>query len=236
MMKDKKFKSIVAVFAIVFFVFVVLFACIPFHKNMASWIEFIFTLISIAGSFAIVLLAFKNGTNPVSRVYGFPILKVGVFYLAAQLVVCVIICIVAAFVDVPAWIALLCSLLIFAVAAIGVIATDNTRDFVENLDQKTEEATKNTARFRISTAGLADRCSDPELKKALAKLSEEFRFSDPVSSESTLEMEKSIAVRVEELKAKLASGDQVEIKEIIRQISDQLAERNRVCKESKNKT
>ena len=231
-LKDKKTRSTLLVHAIIALVLFVLFVAIPTHKGAAGWIAMGFTLIAIAASFFITIYAFGKGSKLVSKVYGFPIARVGFLYAAAQIVVLIVICIVAAFVKVPAWISIVLSILLLGAAAIGIIITDNIRDHVEAIDEQTQTVTKNVRYFRTNLSGLADRITDSEIRKALEKLEDELRYSDPVSSEATKEIEGEIEERIDGLKGKM-DGEKTEILQDITEISYLVRERNRVCKASK---
>lgn len=230
---NKKAKSVVAIFAILLLVYVLLFFVIPFPKRTASYISFVFTIFSIIAGLAITFYAFKDDTTPVSKVYGFPVFRVGLIYSVTQFALGVIICVIAAFVSVPSWIAILIGVILLAGAAIGVIATDNARDYVTELDQKTEEVTQATTLFRINMEGILDNCNNAEYRKELEKLSDAFRYSDPVSSDATKEIETDLENMITELKNQISSGDADSVKLLISRISNTLNERNRICKARK---
>ena len=191
---DKKAKSTIAVYAIILFVYVLAFLILPFNKIAASWISFIFTVIAIVGSLLVCGCAFKAKETLVSKIYGFPIFRVGVVYGIAQIIAGIIICAIGAFVVVPYWVALLLSVLFLGAAAIGVIVTDNTRD---------------------------------------VKLNELFQFSDPVTNDSTKEIEAAIMAMLSELKTIVVDGSTDDIKKQIKKLTNSLNERNRICKASK---
>ena len=153
---NKKSKSAIAVFAIVAFVYAFCFIIIPFPKNAASWISFAFTLISIVTGLGIFGYVFKNGETLVSKIYGFPVFRIGYLYIAAQFIVGVLICLVAAFVAIPYWVALVLSIILLGLASIGVIATDNTRDIIEEIEEETERVTKATKIFNLDIQAIVD--------------------------------------------------------------------------------
>ena len=231
-LKDKKTLSTLLVHAIIALVLFVLFVAIPTHKGAAGWIAMGFSLIAIAASFFITIYAFGKGSKLVSKVYGFPIARVGFLYAATQIVVLIVICIVAAFVKVPAWVSIVLSFLLLGAAAIGIIITDNIRDHVEAVDEKTQAETKNVSYFRTNLSGLTDRTTDPEIRKAIEKLEDELRYSDPVSSEATKESEGEIEERIDGLKGKM-DGEKTETLQEIGNIANLLRERNRICKNGK---
>lgn len=147
-----------------------------------------------------------------------------------QLVVGVIICAIGAFVAVPYWVALLLSVLFLGAAAIGVIVTDNTRDLIEEIDDSIKVETENVTFFQINIAGIVDECENNEVRVDLVKLNELFQFSDPVSNDSTKEVEESIKAMLAELKSVIADGAVDDIKALVKKLTNALNERNRICK------
>lgn len=230
---DKKAKSTIAVYAIILFLYVLAFLILPFNKIAASWISFVFTVIAIVGSLLICGCAFKAKETLVSKIYGFPIFRVGVVYSITQLIVGIIICAIGAFVVVPYWLALLLSVLFLGAAAIGVIVTDNTRDLIEEIDDSVTVETENVTLFQINIAGIVDECDNDEVKAELVKLNELFQFSDPVTNDSTKEIEATITAMLSELKTIVVDGSTDDIKKLIKKLTNSLNERNRICKASK---
>lgn len=230
---NKKNKSIISVYGILAFIYLIAFVVIPFPKNAASWISFVFTLVSFVLSLGVTLYVFGKDDEMTSKFYGFPIFKIAYMYPLIQFVVGLIICIVAAFVAVPYWIALILSLIILGASAIGVIATDNARDIVEQTEAESERVTKATKMFNLNIASVLDLCTEPSVKIELEKLAESFRFSDPVSSDATEDIESTIMEKLENLKISISSSDSDENIAKITELKNLLAERNRICKVSK---
>lgn len=230
---DKKAKSAIAVYAIILLVYVVSFLIVPLRKIAASWISFFFTIVAIVGSLFICGYAFQSKETLVSKIYGYPIFRVGAIYALAQLVFGITICAIAAFATVPYWVALLLSVILLGAAAIGIIITDNTRDVVEHIDEATKADSESVTHFQISIAGIVDCCEDPVLKSELQKLDEAFRFSDPVSNQYTKDAEEKLSVLLVELKNFVENNKTAEAATYIKTISHTLAERNRICKSTK---
>lgn len=230
---NKKNKSIIAVYGILAFIYLIAFVIIPFPKTAASWISFVFTLVSFVLSLGVTLYVFGKDDEMTSKFYGFPIFKIAYMYPLIQFVVGLIICIVAAFVAIPYWIALILSLIILGASAIGVIATDNARDIVEQTEAESERVTKATKMFNLNIASVLDLCTEPSVKIELEKLAESFRFSDPVSSDATEDIESTIMEKLENLKISISSSDSDENIAKITELKNLLAERNRICKMNK---
>jgi ethanolamine utilization protein EutQ (cupin superfamily) len=116
------------------------------------------------------------------------------------------------------------------VAAIGVIATDNARDVVEEIDQNIVEKTRTVVRFRLDVEGIVDCCQDTSLKKSIEKLSEAIRYSDPVSNEQLKSIEDKLGVEVNNLSEMVTANDVEAAQKKVLEIQNLLAERNRKCK------
>ena len=230
---NKKNKSIIAVYGILAFIYLIAFVIIPFPKNAASWISFVFTLVSFVLSLGVTLYVFGKDDEMTSKFYGFPIFKIAYMYPLVQFLVGVVICLIAAFVAVPYWVALILSLVILGVSAIVVIATDNARDIVEQTEAESERVTKATKMFNLNIASVLDLCTEPSVKIELEKLAESFRFSDPVSSDATEDIESTIMEKLENLKISISSSDLDENIAKITELKNLLAERNRICKMNK---
>ena len=227
---NKKSISMIAVYAIILVVYILVFCLIPFPKIAASYISFAFTIVSILASLGITAVAFKDDDALVSKIYGFPVFRIGYIYVATQFILGLIICIVASFVAVPYWVALLLSIILLGAAGIGVIAADNTRDTIKSIDNETERVTRTTKIFKLDIATIVDLCEDAEVKKDLEKLSEDMRFSDPVSSEATEESEAQLLEEIRILRGFIENNDKENSLKQIKKTSNLLAERNRICK------
>ncbi|MBD5129243.1 MAG: SLC45 family MFS transporter [Ruminococcaceae bacterium] len=228
---NKKMTSLVAVYAIVLVTFCILYLVIPFPKTGAYWIEFVFSIIAVCAGCGIGWYSLKNDGLK-SKVYGFPILNIGIAYMAVQLIFAVVIAIVGFFAAVPLWVSIVFSVLILAISAIGFIGADNARDIIEEQESCDEIATKAMKMFRLDTQYIVDLCDDSELKKSLEKLAEQFKYSDPVSSDELADIEENLQSEVKNLAALVNSDRELAAKKIS-DIMVLLADRNRRCKELK---
>ena len=138
-----------------------------------------------------------------------------------------------AIVTIPYWVALLVSVLLFGMASIGVIITENTRDMVESVDESVKVDIEAITSFQTNISRIADMCEEPGLKAELEKLREQLRYADPVSSERTREIEADIETALTGLKELVNDGNTDDAKSLIKKITVALNERNRICKVSK---
>lgn len=220
--------SIIAVYAIALAVYLLMFFIIPFPKGTAAWLSFAFTIVSFIGGYGVTWLAFSKAEGAKMDLYGFPMFKIGAAYTGVQFVFGVVLCIVGCFTEISEWIIVLVSVIIIALCAVGVIATSHTRDEIIEAEQQAAKATMKMAEFRLDISTTVDSCTDAELKKQLEKLSEQFRYSDPVSCEELSEIEAKLKDETELLRS-LVNTDISAAMEKANSISDLLADRNRRC-------
>lgn len=232
MKANKKLLSTVAVFALLLVVFVVLTTVIPFEKNTSSWISFVFGIVSIIGSCVISVYAFSKDGSVKSKLYGFPIFKIGMAYLAVQLLICVVMFVLGAIWDVPAWVSVILGVIVLALCLVGVLLTDNAVDIIEELDTKTEVQTKAMRTFKVSVESVKAFCQNQEIRDMLENLEEAFRYSDPVSSEHTQPLEEKIQAEIANLTT-LVSENSENTVDKIKEIESMLLSRNAICKQYK---
>lgn len=230
---NKKRTSTVLVYAIAATVFILLSLIIPFNKPAASWVMFSFSIVAIAAGAFISIYAFGKSEELVSKFYGYPLFRIGFIYTAIQIAATIIVYIIGAFVSVPYWVGVTLSVLFIGMAAIGCIAADNARDFIEDIDTREEIVTKTVTLFQNDISDVMDICKNEDVKEPLARLVAKFKYSDPVSSEATKTKEDEICAELEMLKASVVIDDTDAILAQIEKITHLLNSRNRICASSK---
>ena len=231
-MKIKNFLYSILFFVIVLAVYCLLFLVIPFPKSASSWMSFGFTLFAICVCGAVFVYNFR-GKDIRSKLYGFPILKVTLIYGVTQLLAGIVICVIAAFVDVPLWIPSVLYAVLLALEAVGFIATDSAKTVVETLDERTAAETETFAKLQAEIDGVIDLCTDDETCSILRKLSEKFRYSDPVSCPEAMAAESDLAADVDGLRTLVTGKDFAGARALADEIAINLARRNRICKMNK---
>ena len=73
------------VLGVVLVVYNVLAFALPFPKTAVFAVSYLFTMIAILAQIYVIRTAFYRGEGVKSKFYGFPIAKLGVIYLAVQL-------------------------------------------------------------------------------------------------------------------------------------------------------
>ena len=230
---SKKNKNVLIIYLIIFLMYVTVFFAVPFPKNECAWIQFAFSVISvIVGGFTTI--HFMNSKeNLRSKFYGFPVIKICFFYTAIQIVCGLIFCILGLAFDVPVWIALLTSILIIGISLIGMITSEMSYEIITEQETKVELKTKNITFFRLDIQHISDICKDEKLKKKIEKLSDDFKFSDPVSDKNLTEIEGRLRSKTSEFDS-IVNSDINKSNELVDEISQLLTERNRMCKALKS--
>lgn len=218
---------------VVIIIFVVISILIPVPENAVYWTSIGFMLLAALMMAFVIKTAFGNGSSAKSRFYGFPIAKVGACYLIVQMAVSIIFMLCAKWI--PVWPVVVTSLLLFLIAAVGVVATESVRDEIVRQDNKLQTDISCMTTLRSIVYPLVSQCDDPTACAALKKLADEFRYSDPVSSESLGPVEQELEGLVEKLQAAVTSGKTDEIVRMCNETSRVLAERNRLCKLNKGR-
>ena len=213
----------------VLLVLYILIAClIPFVHTATFWVSFVFTLIAFAVVAASIYIAFIKNPDAKSRFYGFPIAKIGVLYGAVQLLAGIVFMALAAIV--PAWVAVLVYAIALGAAVIGLISAEAVVSEIHTQDAKLKKDVTLMRSLQSKISQIAAQSEDAAIKA----LAEEFRYSDPVSSDAIADAETDLAAAVDELQTAYVDGDSEAVAKLCRKASALLAERNRLCKLNKN--
>ena len=224
---------VIAFAAIALVVFNVIAFVIPIPKSAVFWVAYIFGMLAIAAQLLFMNVDFSGKEDIRSRFYGFPIARIGVIYGACQLLLSLAAMALGAFI--PVWVPVVVFVIIAAAAGVGLISTDMVREEIEKQDEK---LVKDVSRMRSLQSKMNVLISQTdvsaELKTSLDKLADEIKYSDPVSSSATEQIEDELNINIEELQKAIVEGDNASALTICKKTSGILAERNRLCKLNKN--
>ena len=219
------------IIAIELVVFSVIAFAIPFAHTTAFWVAYGFGALAILFQLYIFKASFAGDGDAKSRFYGFPIARLGVYYLVVQLIVSVIEMALARVIPTGGAVAI--NVLLLALAVVGCITVDAMRDEIIRQDTALKKNVGTMRELQSLSAALVGQCADASLKPTLQKLADEFRYSDPVSSEKTLELEEDMKLQLGDIQQALVEGDSDGAKKLCGKLMGSLAERNRVCSVSK---
>ena len=218
----------VVVLGVLLVLYILIAFLIPFVHTATFWVSFVFTLIAFGVVAASIYIAFVKNPDAKSRFYGFPIAKIGVIYGAVQLAAGLVLMALAA--TVPAWIAVLVYAVALGAAVIGLVSAEAVVSEIHVQDAKL----KNNVALMRSLQSKINQIAAQLEDKGIKALAEEFRYSDPVSSDALAEIERDLAAVVDELQAAVVDGDGEATDKLCRKAAATLAERNRLCKLNKN--
>ena len=210
-------------------VFHVVILFLPLTRNLLFWLAYAFDVVAIIGQIPIMSLAFKNGQDAKSRFYGFPIARVGLIYLVVQFIAGTVVMLLCEWV--PLWLAMILFVCILAFAIVGVIGTDTMRDKVEKIDSETISHTQMMRELSSKVKQLSEHYTYSQL----AKLAEEIRYSDPVSSDALRAVEERLSHSIDALTKALPEGNADLINRLIQNTFSILNERNQLCKQMKGR-
>ena len=226
-MKKDTIRGIVAL-AVALVLYILIAFLIPFVHTATFWVSFVFTLIAFAVVAVAIYIAFIKNPNARSRFYGFPIAKIGVVYGAVQMIAGLVFMALAAFA--PVWVAVLVYAIALGAAVIGLVSAEAVVSEIHVQDSKLK---KDVALMRALQSKVNQMASHSEGADIKA-LADEFRYSDPVSSDALAEVERDLSAAVDELQSAVIDGDAKAVAQLCRKASTVLAERNRLCKLNKN--
>lgn len=216
----KNEKSAYLILAIIFAVFNVIALLIPVERTTSFWAAFVFADIAFFIQPVIWLIAFKKAETLKAKFLGIPILHLGTVYLICQLIAFSVICAI----PVEAWLSIVIGIILLGFALIGVVAANFSKKVIANTDEKVNGKVSYIKALKAEMELISDSEIPPEIKKDLQKLTEAIRYSNPMSDDSLIDIEKTITEKVSELKL---TGDKAPL---IFEISNLIVERNKKCK------
>ena len=201
---------------------------IPFAHTAAFWISYGFTLAAFAVVCASIYIAFIKDPDSKRKFYGFPIARIGVLYGIAQLIVSLAVMLLARWM--PWWIPVLVYAIGMGAAIIALVSAEAVVDEIQAQDVKQKKETALMRSLQSKINHIATQSDDAAIKA----LAEEFRYSDPVSSEEIADIEADLIAAVDQLQAAFVDGDNEAMAQLCRKTNALLAERNRMCKLNKH--
>ena len=219
------------ILASVLLLYIVIIFVVNTTKNGTFWLGFVFTLIAFALAYFLFKIVSNSTDSAKSRFYRIPIVKVGFYYIAVQLVLGLLETLLAQYISWKA--ALIINLFVIVAAIIGTVAADTMREEIERQDTVIKKQVKTIRNLQSLSASLVGMSNDMDTKVVLQKIADDFRYSDPVSNESTEALEEELESMLNEIQSALVDGELESARELAVKIQPKLNERNRICKLSK---
>ena len=206
---------------------------IPFAHTGTFWISYVFTWIAFIVGFGSIAYSFSNGADAKNWFYGFPVAKAGAVYLIAQLVIGFIGMALAKWM--LTWIWLIISVIPLVVAVFWIVSADSTRDEIKRMDEKLAVDVQNMRALQSKSASLSALCDNKDVATELTKLAEKFKYSDPVSGETTKKLENDLEQLLSEIEKAIVDNSFDDVSALCKKATITLNERNRICKLNKGR-
>lgn len=228
-MKKNDSRIIIAV-VIFFLAFTTISVVLPCEKNLIFWLSYLFAVVAITTQ-PLFWRKTINGENARSRFYGFPIVKIGIVYLIAQLPTSVSFMMFSF--KAPVWGIVIPSMIIMGTVFIGLIAADAVKEEIERQDAVLVRNTDCMSRLRRKMAVVLKQSMGNDFYNEIKLVEENLRYSDPVTSDATAELENSLEMMISALEQLVMTKEKDTIEQQCREILNKLEERNQICKENK---
>lgn len=200
---------------------------IPISKGITFFVAYAFGIIAILFQSYIIKICSIKGKDVKSRFYGFPIVQISLIYLVIQLLISLLEMVTTTIF--PNWLVIIINTLITAIATIGCIAADAMKDEIQRQDNNLRQNLSNMRELQLLSKSLINMCTDETAKIQVKEIADDFKYSDPVSSEMTKEIENSLKLLMNDLQCEIMNENNESIKKLCEEIEIKLSERNRIC-------
>ncbi|MDD5949048.1 MAG: hypothetical protein PUC39_04885 [Lachnospiraceae bacterium] len=170
-------------------------------------------------------MSWEQSESAMSKFYGISILRLGIIYLAVQIVLSFII--ILASKVIPNWIPILLYIILLGMFLVGILATTKVKEQIDVLETRQKESTLSMKKLRIEAEYLSDTYTT---QKKLETIAEKLRYSDPVSSDALMEEEKELVLLLEQVSQALQDENQELFDTLADEFLSKLEKRNRLCK------
>lgn len=217
-----------AIYLIIFAVFNILVFLMVNKRNPVFWTSYAFMCIAFAVQ--IVSMIFALGSLETETVFlGIPLASLSFYYFFAALFAGAVFMF---FQNAPFKLAFILQLLILAIYAVIAIMALMSRNTVQDVNDTLKGNVEAIKLLNINIDGLIPQAFDPNLKKALKKVSETIKYSDPVSNEVVSDIEEQILQTVNVLRINMENNHDEAIQNC-KDIEFLFLQRNRLLKATK---
>ncbi|MBQ3085394.1 MAG: hypothetical protein IJC46_08120 [Clostridia bacterium] len=230
MNQTKKPGMIALIMGLIFLAYnVIVFIAAGFAEHTAVfWLSYGFMLVAFI-TFAGASVAMSQSDRFLKDwIFGRPILTDAGIYVGVELLLSVIFMIVD---GAASWqLAFILQFLLFVAALVLILSCFYAKSVVEDIQERVDQKTGYIRMLQADASVVAQRCADPEARARYAKLAEDIRFSDPMSSPALQEIERAIAETIAQGKNAVLAGDYRGAIVLCDHASAMLYERNEKCK------
>ena len=217
---------LVAVFNVIVFIARPIIPGYEVSYDLRFWVAWGFIIAAFVGNLVGAFYTFQT-KNLQKTFYRLSVVLVAWFALISVMVVSTIAFIIP---NCPAWIAAAVCLTIMAINAFIVVKTLFVASAVEAIDKKIKYSTAYIKGLTASAAGLVDRAKSEEVKEVCKTVYEAVRYSNPMSNDTVVPIEKQIDVQFSAFGEAVDDDDIELVKAVSRELLALIGDRNRMCK------
>lgn len=225
----KSWAMTAAIYVIIFAVFNLLVFIISNERNGVFWMSYAFMCLAFIVQIASMLLSLRS--LEIETVFmGIPLASLSFYYFFAAIFVGAVFMF---FQNAPFKLALVLQVLILAIYAVVAIMALMSRNVVQGVNDTIKENVQAIRTLTVDVDVFIPQVGDPALKRALKKLSETIRYSDPMSNEAVADIEEQIMQTVNELRVNIENNKNEEAVQSCKDIEVLFLQRNSLLKATK---
>ncbi len=227
----KNMQRTLSIILILFVCFSLVVFLLPFEKTVVFWLSYVSVLISACVKGYAFYLGFAKGDSKHSKLYGFPVARIGTIYMAVQFLLSFIFICFSKYISYK--ICIIAVVALFAAALVGLITTDATREELERQDKKFQNEVYVIREMQSKVNTIIGLCDDEKAKKLIECFYEELRYSDPMSKDYLADIENDLISLVDEIQQSVIEKEYEVAEDLTKKATAVLTERNRLCKLNK---
>ena len=190
--------------------------------DSSFWVGYVTIIIAFIGQFICTYKVFKD--NSLEKLFHkLPVLNYSYTSLIATTIVGILIMVIKA---IPNWLGIILCAVVLGISIIVLSKANASGDIALEVGEKIKRQTSSMKELTSEAERLMASAETDEQKKVLKSLYEALRYSDPMSTEKTAELEASIGDGLKDLSKEFSKEKALELVALIE-------DRNRVCKSSK---
>lgn len=228
-MKKKNLALTAAIYGILFAVYNLLIFTIFKTRTDVFWLSYVFGVLAFILQSSGLFIAFRK-TDFEAVFFGIPLASFSIFYFFSAIFASTAFMM---FQKVGMTIAFVIQVIIVAIYAVVSIMSVMARDTVQEVGDHYKEKVMKGKLTVVDVEMILNRCTDFELKKALQKLVETVKYSDPMTNEYIADIEEEIKRKISELRVYADQGIIAEAKKMCSDIELLYIERNQKLKATK---
>ncbi len=226
----KQYVMISIIFAAAFAIYNIIVLPLFDNKNEVFWVSYVFMFLAFAAVVAATLVTLRT-VDAEAIFMNIPLLSFSIFYFCAELFVSFVFMLFRGIAPMPLAAAIqaimLLGFIIFAVLALM------SKEAVQSINKNIDTKVRTIKNLSVDVKILEDQCTDKELQHELHKITEAIRFSDPMTTEVTEELDELIKGKVRELKFQCSNNNKNEAMQTCSQLRSYISERNQRLEYSK---